>query len=64
NPIVTGAIAGPRTLEQFEAYLEAMDVAWGAQDEAFVSAIVPAGSTTVHHYVDPQYPIEGRPVSD
>ncbi|MEM8663482.1 MAG: aldo/keto reductase [Pseudomonadota bacterium] len=47
NPIVTGAIAGPRTLEQFEAYLEAMDVAWGPEDEAFVSAIVPAGSTSM-----------------
>ncbi|MEM9221403.1 MAG: aldo/keto reductase [Pseudomonadota bacterium] len=61
NPIVSGAIAGPRTLAQWEDYLGALDVEWSAEEEEFVESVVPSGSTTVHHYVDPQYPIEGRP---
>jgi len=61
NPIVSGAIAGPRTLEQFEAYLGALDIDWTDEDEAFAETVVPKGSTAVHHYVDPQYPVEGRP---
>ncbi|WP_108662514.1 aldo/keto reductase [Acuticoccus kandeliae] len=61
NPMVTGAIAGPRTLEQLEAYLEAVDVVWTAEDEAAVEAVVPAGAHAIPHYVDPQYPVEGRP---
>lgn len=61
NPILTGAIAGPRTLEQFQAYLGALDVTWTAEDEDFIGTLVPQGSTAVHHYVDPAYPVEGRP---
>ena len=33
NQAVTGAIAGPRTLAQWESYLAALDVAWTAEDE-------------------------------
>ncbi|MEM8853087.1 MAG: aldo/keto reductase [Pseudomonadota bacterium] len=62
NPIVTGAIVGPRTVEQFRAYLEALSVTWGEEDEAAVAEIVPQGSTAVQHYVDPAYPVEGRPL--
>jgi len=62
NPLVTGAIVGPRTVEQLEAYLPGVDVAWGAQDEAATQAIVPAGGHPVLNYVDPQYPVEGRPI--
>ncbi|MEM0907627.1 MAG: aldo/keto reductase [Pseudomonadota bacterium] len=60
NQMVSGAIVGPRTVEQLEAYLDALNVTWTAEDEAAADAIVPKGSTVVHHYVDPQYPIEGR----
>lgn len=60
NRLVTGAIAGPRTVEQLEAYLGALDVPWTDADEAFTDGLVPAGSTAVHHYVDPAYPVEGR----
>lgn len=60
NRLVTGAIAGPRTVEQLEAYLGAVDVPWTAEDDAFIDTLVPAGSTAVHHYVDPAYPVEGR----
>ncbi|MCF3932313.1 aldo/keto reductase [Acuticoccus sp. M5D2P5] len=61
NPLITGAVVGPRTLEQLEAYLEAVDVAWTADDEAAVDAVVPPGSHAVPHFHDPRYPLEGRP---
>jgi aryl-alcohol dehydrogenase-like predicted oxidoreductase len=61
NPYVAGAVVGPRTLAQLEAYLTVLEVAWTAADEAAVEAVVPKGSTVVQHYVDPAYPIEGRP---
>ena len=61
NPIVTGAIAGPRTMEQWQSYLAALDVAWTDEDERFVDALVPPGTTAVYQFNDPSYPIEGRP---
>ena len=61
NPIVTAAIAGPRTMEQWLSYLKAVDVAWTAEDEAVVDKLVPAGTTAVHQFIDPIYPVEGRP---
>lgn len=60
NRLMSGAIAGPRTLEQLEAYLGAFDVEWTEDDETFIESLVPAGSTAVHHYVDPAYPVQGR----
>ena len=61
NPIVTAAIAGPRTMEQWLSYLKAVDIAWTAEDEAVVEKLVPAGTTAVHQFIDPSYPVEGRP---
>jgi aryl-alcohol dehydrogenase-like predicted oxidoreductase len=61
NNLVTGAIVGPRTVEQLEAYLPGIDVAWTAEDEAAINAINPAGGHPTLNYVDPQYPVEGRP---
>jgi aryl-alcohol dehydrogenase-like predicted oxidoreductase len=61
NPIVTGAIAGPRTLAQWQSYLGALNVDWSAEDEAAVDRLVPAGTTAAHQFVDPLYPVEGRP---
>jgi aryl-alcohol dehydrogenase-like predicted oxidoreductase len=61
NPIVTGAIAGPRTMDQWRSYLKALDVKWTAEDEAAVDNLVPAGMTAVPRFVDPIYPVEGRP---
>ena len=61
NPMVTGAIAGPRTLEQWQAYVKAFDVTWIAEDEAVVDRLVPPGTTAVPQFTDPAYPIEGRP---
>jgi aryl-alcohol dehydrogenase-like predicted oxidoreductase len=60
NPTVTGAIAGPRTMEQWQSYLGALEVSLTEADEGVVDELVPAGTTVVHQYVDPAYPVEGR----
>jgi aryl-alcohol dehydrogenase-like predicted oxidoreductase len=60
NKLITAPIAGPRTLEQFESYLPALDYAFTADDEALVDELVPAGHPSTPGYNDPAYPIEGR----
>jgi len=60
NPNITGAIAGPRTMEQWETYIKAFDVDWTAEDEALIDGLVPSGGTAVPNFQDPMYPIEGR----
>jgi len=61
NRFVTAPIAGPRTLEQFESYLPALDYTFTTEDEALVDSLVPTGHPSTPGYTDPQYPIEGRP---
>ena len=63
NPTISGAIAGPRTMPQWESYLKAFDVEWTPEDEALVNGLVPPGTTAVHQFTDPLYPIEGRGVA-
>jgi aryl-alcohol dehydrogenase-like predicted oxidoreductase len=60
NAFLTAAIAGPRTLEQWQAYLAALDVEFTAEDEALVDGLVPAGHPSTPGYSDPAYPLEGR----
>ncbi len=60
NKLITAPIAGPRTLEQFESYLPALDYAFTAADEALVDELVPIGHPSTPGYNDPAYPIEGR----
>jgi aryl-alcohol dehydrogenase-like predicted oxidoreductase len=60
NAFVTAAIAGPRTLEQFEDYLGAPGYAFTKADEALVDKLVPAGHPSTPGYTDPAYPLEGR----
>lgn len=60
NEAVTGTIAGPKTMAQWESYLAAFDVDWTQKDEAAVDAIVGRGTTAVAQFVDPAYPVEGR----
>jgi aryl-alcohol dehydrogenase-like predicted oxidoreductase len=62
NSFVTAAIGGPRTLEQWEDYLGALDRRLDAEDEALVDRLVSPGHPSTPGYNDPQYPIEGRPV--
>ncbi len=60
NPIVTSAILGPRTMEQFEDNLRCLDVALTPEDEAAVDRLVPPGEHTGWGFNDPQYPVRGR----
>ncbi len=60
NRLVHGVIAGPKTLAQWQGYVDAWGRPFSAEDEAFVDALVAAGHASTPHYTDPQYPIEGR----
>lgn len=65
NRIVTSALAGPRTEEQWEDYVAALAYRFTADDEALVDRLVPPGHPSTPGYSDPAYPIEGRiPRSD
>jgi aryl-alcohol dehydrogenase-like predicted oxidoreductase len=60
NPIVTSAIIGPRTMQQYEDNLRAFDCAINSDDEAVVDRLVPPGEHTGKGYNDPNYPVRGR----
>ena len=60
NRMVTGAIAGPRTEEQWEDYVAALSVQLTPEDEALIDRLVPPGHPSTPGYNDPAYPIEGR----
>jgi len=60
NALVHGLIGGPRTMEQWQQYLDALHVSFTAEDEVFVSALVPAGHSSTYGYTDPIYPVTGR----
>jgi aryl-alcohol dehydrogenase-like predicted oxidoreductase len=61
NPIITAPIAGPRTEEQFDDYVGALDYSFTAEDEALIDGLVTTGHPSTPGYNDPAYPIEGRP---
>jgi aryl-alcohol dehydrogenase-like predicted oxidoreductase len=61
NPIVTSAIIGPRTMEQLEDALPAVDVKLTPEDEKAVDELVPPGWHTGRGFHDPMYPVRGRP---
>ena len=60
NELVNGVIGGPKTLAQWQEYLDAMAAPFDAEDEAFVSVLVSAGHASTPGYNDPQYPVTGR----
>jgi aryl-alcohol dehydrogenase-like predicted oxidoreductase len=60
NPVVTSAIVGPRTMEQLEDNLGALDVTLDVEDERTVDSLVPPGWHTGRGYTDPNYPVRGR----
>jgi aryl-alcohol dehydrogenase-like predicted oxidoreductase len=53
-------IAGPRTLEQWQSYLPAVDFEVSAEDDALVDSLVPAGHPSTPGYTDPAYPLPPR----
>lgn len=60
NTLVNGVIGGPKTLVQWQDYLDALEAKFSAEDEAFVSALVSTGHASTPGYNDPQYPLTGR----
>jgi aryl-alcohol dehydrogenase-like predicted oxidoreductase len=60
NDMVTAAIAGPRTIEQWRSYRNAFDCTITEEDEQAVDALVKPGTTAVPQFSDPAYPVEGR----
>jgi len=64
NPIVSTVIAGPRTLEQWQDYVAALDTAWSDEDEALVDELVRPGHPSTPGYTDPRYPFYGRKLLD
>lgn len=60
NRLVTSAIAGPRTLQQWQGYVDALAYRFSAEDEAFVDSLVAAGHSSTPGYNDPGHPVEGR----
>ena len=60
NALVHGLIAGPKTLAQWQEYLQAMDAPFDGADEALVDSLVAPGHASTPGYTDPQYPVAGR----
>ena len=60
NRLVSGLIGGPRTLAQWQDYLDAVGRPFGAEDEAFFDSLVPAGHASTPGWTDAQYPVTGR----
>lgn len=60
NRIVTAVLAGPRTLEQWTAYLRGLDYPFDEADEELLNRLVASGHPSTPGYNDPRYPIEGR----
>ncbi len=60
NKAVSSVIAGPRTLQQWEDYLPALDFKLDADDEALVDSFVRPGHPSTPGYTDPAYPLMAR----
>lgn len=60
NKLITSAIAGPRTEEQWNDYVPALNYAFTAEDEAFVDDLVATGHSSTPGYNDPSHPFRGR----
>jgi aryl-alcohol dehydrogenase-like predicted oxidoreductase len=60
NRMVTSTIVGPRTFEQWQDYLDAMDYVYDMKDESFIDFLVSPGKTSTLAPSDPHHPIEGR----
>ncbi len=60
NALITSAIAGPRTMEQWQDYLGLFEHEFAAGDEELIDSLVVTGHPSSPGYNDPAYPIEGR----
>ena len=57
NKTVSGVIAGPRTLAQWQDYFGALDIVISPEDEALVDSLVSPGHPSTPGYTDPVYPL-------
>lgn len=65
NEIVSSALAGPRTVDQWEAYLASLRHEFTAEDEALANSLIAPGHPSTPGYSDPKYPLTGRrPLTD
>ena len=61
NALVHSVIAGPRTPEQWDDYLQALQSPpFTAEDEALIDSLVPPGHPSTPGFTDPIYPVTGR----
>lgn len=60
NSMVTSTLVGPRTFEQWQDGLAALNCPWSAEDEAFCDGLVSPGKGSSLGPSDPGHPIEGR----
>ena len=60
NKVVTSVIAGPRTLAQWQEYVDGIDRTLDDADEAFVDELVRPGHPSTPGFNDPKYPFFGR----
>jgi aryl-alcohol dehydrogenase (NADP+) len=60
SSFVSSVIAGPRTEEQWDDYMRALDYKFTAEDEALIDRLVVTGHPSTPGFNDPAYPIEGR----
>jgi aryl-alcohol dehydrogenase-like predicted oxidoreductase len=60
SSFVTSVIAGPRTEEQWDDYLRALDYRFTVDDEALIDRLISSGHPSTPGFNDPAYPIEGR----
>jgi len=62
NKIISSVIAGPRTLAQWQEYVDGIAKTLDDADEAFMDSLVKPGHPSTHGFTDPKYPIFGRSV--
>ncbi|MGY4629149.1 aryl-alcohol dehydrogenase-like predicted oxidoreductase [Bradyrhizobium sp. USDA 4486] len=60
SAFVSSIVAGPRTEEQWDDYIGALDYRFTADDEELIDRLVVPGHPSTPGYNDPAYPIEGR----
>ncbi len=64
NPAVSSVIAGPRTLQQWQDYLPALDYVVTHDDERLIDSLVHPGHPSTPGYTDPAYPLNGRQIGN
>lgn len=60
NKVISSVIAGPRTLAQWQEYVDGIDKTLDDADEAIIDSLVRPGHPSTPGYNDPRYPFFGR----